>query len=108
MGNFQAFELRHAANSLADEAELGRVHTPEADRGVKDIRKHPPLRGVRAPIGHRNQGDLVLRGALQQGRGERSTERMHGRRPRRPLAFQPLVALHAAGHIVDGFALFPD
>ena len=33
---------------------------------------------------------------------------MKHRRPRGPLGFQALVALHAAGHVVDGFALFPD
>ena len=31
----------------------------------------------------------------------------HGR-PRGPLGFQALVALHSAGDVVDGFALFPD
>ena len=108
MGDFQALELLHAAGPLADEADLGRVLTPAVDRGVEDIRKHPPIRGVRAPNAHREQGDLVVRGPLHQGIGERGAGRMQRRRPRGPLGFQALVALHAAGDVIDGFALFPD
>ena len=108
MGDFPALELLHAAGPLADEADLGRVLTPVGDRGVEDIRKHPPIRGVRAPIAHREQGDLVLRGPLRQGIGERGAGQRKHRRPRGPLGFQALVALHAAGDVEDGFALFPD
>ena len=108
MGDFPALELLHAASPLADEPDLGRVLTPVVARGVEDIRKHPPIRGVRAPKAHREQGDLVLRGPLRQGIGERGADRMHHRRPRGSLGFQALVALHAAGDVVDGFAFFPD
>jgi hypothetical protein len=108
MGDFHALELVHAANPLADEAELGRVHTPVADRGVEDIRKHPPICGVRAPNARREQGDLIVRGPLRQGIGERGAVHRKRRRSRGPLAFQALVALHATGDVVDGFALLPD
>ena len=108
MGDFPALELVHAAGPLADEPDLGRVLTPPGDRGVEDIRKHPPIRGVRAPNAHREQGDLVVRGPLQQGIDERGVDQRKHRRPRRPLGFQALVALDAAGGVVDGFALFPD
>ena len=108
MRNFQALELLHAADALADEPDLGRVLTPPGDRGGEDIRKHPPIRSVRAPNAHREQGDLVVRGPLRQGIGERGGEQRKHRRPRGPLAFQALVALYAAGDVVDGFALFPD
>ena len=108
VGDFQALELVHAARALANEPDLGRVLTPVVDRGVEDIRKHPPIRGVRAPQAHREQGDLVLRGPLRQGIGERGAIRMHHCRPRGSPGFQALVALHAAVDVVDGFALFPD
>ena len=49
MDDFPALELVHAAHPLADEPDLGRVLTPVVARGVEDIRKHPPIRGVRAP-----------------------------------------------------------
>ena len=106
--DFQALEFVHAAGLLADEPDLGRVLTPVADRGIEDIGKHPPIRGVRAPKAHREQGDLVLCGPLRQGIGERGAVQRHHRRSRRPLGFQALVALYAAVDIVDGFALFPD
>src|SRR5262249_2189923 len=57
---------------------------------------------------HGDQGDLVVRGSLRQGIHERGTIHIHYRRPRRPLGFQALVALHAARDVVDGFALLPD
>ena len=60
------------------------------------------------PVARRDQGDLVVRGPLNQGIGERGTEQLHHRRPRGPLGFQALVALDAAGDVPDGFALFPD
>ena len=58
MGDFQALELLHAAGALADEPNRGRVHTPQVYRGVEDIGKHPPIRGVRAPnaAGSRGSG----------------------------------------------------
>ena len=108
MGDFQALELVHAADPLADEANLGGVLTPVVGRGGEDIRKHPPIRGVRAPSARREQGDPVARGPLHQGIDERGAEQRKRRRSRRPLGFQALVALHAAGDIVDGLALFPD
>jgi hypothetical protein len=46
MGGFQALELVHATDPLTDEADLGRVLAPPGDRGVEEIRKHPPIRGV--------------------------------------------------------------
>ncbi len=61
MGDFHALELRHAARLLTDEPDLGRVLTPPGARDGEDIRKHPPIGGVRAPNAHRDQGDLVLR-----------------------------------------------
>jgi hypothetical protein len=108
MGNFQALELLHTARLLADEADLGRILAPVVDWGVEDIRKHSPIRGVRTPNTHREQGDLVVSGPLRQGRGKRGADRMKRRRPREPFGFQAFVALHAAGDVVDGFALFPD
>jgi hypothetical protein len=107
MGDFPALELLHAAAPLTNEPDLGGVLTPPGDRGGEDIRKHPPIRGVRAAIAHREQGDLVVRGPLRQGIGEWRVERMHHRRPGGPLGFQALIALEAAGDVVDGFALFP-
>ena len=68
MGDFPALELLHTASPLANEPDLGRVLTPVVDRGGEDIRKHPPIRGVRAPKAHREQGDLVVRGPLRQGK----------------------------------------
>src|SRR6266511_1127416 len=96
------------AGPLADKPDLGRVLTPVGARGGEDRRKHPPLRGVRAPEARREQGNLVLRGPLQQGRGERGAEQNKRRRPRRPLGFEALVALDAAGDVQDRFALLPD
>ena len=66
MDNLPALELLHTASSLANEPDLGRVQTPEADRGGEDIRKHPSIAGVRTPNAHREQGDLVLRGPLRR------------------------------------------
>src|SRR5215510_7818720 len=108
MGDFPALELVHAANPLADKPELGRVHTSGVDRGIEDIGKHAPIRGVRAPKARLEQRDLVVRGPLNQGTGDRSTARTHCRRPRGSLAFQAFVALHTAVDVVDVFALFPD
>jgi hypothetical protein len=108
MGDFQALELLHTADPLADEPDLGRVLTPDVDRGVEDIRKHPPIRGVRATTAQREQGDPVVRGPLRQGIDERGVGQLKRRRPRGPLGFQALVALDAAGDVVDSFALFPD
>jgi hypothetical protein len=48
---------------------------------------------------------VVLRGPLNQGIGERGTEQMKHRRPRGPLPFQALIALHAAVDVVDGIRL---
>ena len=44
-------------------------------------------------------------GPLRQGRGELGAEWMKRRRPRGPFGSQALVALHAAGDVLDGFAL---
>ena len=108
MRDFPALEVCHAASALANEADLGRVLTPVGGRGVEEIRKHPPIRGVRAPHAHGEQGDLVVRGPLQQGMDERGAEQHKHRRPRGPLGFQALVALDGTGDVKDGFALFPD
>src|SRR5262245_40460703 len=108
MHDFYALELLHAAHSLADEADLGRVLTPPGGRGGEDIRKHAPIRGVRTTYTHGEQGDLVVRGPLRQGIDEWGFRQLKYRGPRRSFGFQALVALHAAGDIVDGFALFPD
>jgi hypothetical protein len=108
MGDFHALELRHAPDPLADEADLGGVLTPPGDRDGEDIRKHAPICGVRAPIAHREQGDLALRGSLRQGIGGRGAHGMKHGRPGGPLGFQALVALHGAGDVPDGFTLFPD
>src|SRR5438128_10222383 len=74
MDNFQALELLHATDPLADEADLGCTLAPVVDRGVEDIRKHPPIRGVRASIPDGDQGELVVRGPLREGIGERRVE----------------------------------
>ena len=108
MDNFQALELVHAPDALADEPELGRVLTPVGDRGGEDIRKHPPIRGVRAASARREQGDPVVRGPRRQGIDEGGVAQRKHRRPRGPLAFQALVALHTAVDVEDGLALFPD
>ena len=88
MGDFPALELVHAAGPLADEPELGRVLTPVVARGVEDIRKHPPIRGVRAPKARREQGDLVVRGPLRQGIGQRGAGQIITAAPVGPLAFR--------------------
>jgi hypothetical protein len=108
MGNVQALELRHAASPLTNEADLGRALTPESGQDGEDIRKHPPVCGVRAPIAYCEYGDLVVRGPLNQGIRERSTHRMKRRCPGGPLGFQALVAFQAAVDVEDRFALFPD
>ena len=108
MDDFQALELFHAAHPLANEADLGRVLTPVAGRRVEYVWKHPPIRGVGAPIAHRDQGDLVVRGPLKEGIGGRRAHGMKHRRPRGPLGFQALITLYSAGGVVDGFALLPD
>ena len=69
MRDFQTLELVHAAHPLAEEPKLDRVLTPEVDREVEDIGKHPPIRGVRAPNTHRDQGNVVVCGSLCQGIG---------------------------------------
>src|SRR5262245_12636213 len=51
---------------------------------------------------------MVVRGPLREGIDDRRAEWLKRRRPRGPLGFQALVALHAAWDVVDGFALFPD
>ena len=47
-------------------------------------------------------------GPLRQGIEERDAKHHHRCRPRRPLGFEALIALDAAGDVVDGFAFFPD
>ena len=108
MDDFHALEPVHAADPLAEEPDLRRVLTPVVDRGVEDIRKHAPIRGVRAPNARREQGDLVLRGPLRQSIDERGGEQRKRCHPRGPLGLQTLVALDATGDVVDGLALFPD
>ena len=108
MDDFPALELVHAAGPLAEEPDLGRGLTPPVERRLEDIRKHPPIRGVRAPRGPRKQGDLILRGPLNQGIDERSIGQLKHCRSRGPLGFEVLVALEATGDVVDGLALFPD
>jgi hypothetical protein len=108
MDDFHALELLHATSPLADEPDLGRVLTPPGGGGGEDIRKHAPIRSVRAPYAHGEQRDLVVRGPLRQGIDERGFSQLKYRCPRRSFGFQALVALHTAGDIVDGFALFPD
>jgi hypothetical protein len=108
MGDFQALELLHATGPLTNELDCGYTLTPIVDRGDEDIRKYPSIRGVRATQARREQGDMVVRGPLRQRIDERRAEQEKRRRPRSPLAFQALVALHTAGVIVNGFALFPD
>src|SRR5437879_2669493 len=66
MGDFQALELLHATDPLADEADLGRVLTPVVARNREDIRKHASIRSVRAPTARPAQAELVLRSPLQQ------------------------------------------
>ena len=89
MRDFQALELVHAAHPLADEPDLGRVLTPVVARGIEGIRKHPPIRGVRATTARRDQGDPVVRGPLNQGIDERGVGQLKRRRPRGPLPYQP-------------------
>jgi hypothetical protein len=88
MADFPALELLHAAGPLANEPDLGRVLTPVVDRGIENIRKHPPIRGVRATQTHCEQGDLVVRGPLRQGIGDCRAEGMKRRRPVDPLPFK--------------------
>jgi len=49
-----------------------------------------------------------VRGSLHQGIEEGGVGQRKHRRPRGHFGFQALVALHAAGDVEDGFALFPD
>ena len=83
------------------------VSDPVGDRGIEDIRKHPPIRGVCTPHAHREQRDLVLRGPLRQRIGKWGAIQRHYRCPRRPVSFQALVARHTAGDVIDCFAFFP-
>src|SRR3989442_378383 len=64
--------------------------------------------GVMAPTADGKQGYRAVRGPDNQGVDERGIDHRNHRRPRRPLAFQALVALDTAVDVVDGFALFPD
>ena len=49
-----------------------------------------------------------MRGPLNQDIDDMRARRLKHRRPRGPLGFQVLVALHTAVDIVDSIAVFPD
>ena len=64
MDDFQTLELVHATDPLANEADHGCVLTPYGAQNREDIRKHAPIRSVRATYAQREQGDLVMRSPL--------------------------------------------
>ena len=106
-GDLLALQVVHAAFLLADVFDQRGGLAPVGHRRVEDVGEHPAVGGVGPPVAHREDRDLVGRGALDQGVGDAGAVGVDHRGAGRAVVLEPLVALDAAVVVVGGLALLP-
>ena len=107
VGDLLALQVLHAALLHAHELDLRRVLAPVVGHQREHVGEDLAVRGIGAPVAHRDDRNLVDGRALDEAVGDAGAQRVDHAAAGRALALQALVALDAAVGVVAELALFP-
>ena len=107
VGDLLALQVLHAAFLHAHELDLRRVLAPVVGHQREHVGEDLAVRGIGAPVTHRDDRNLVDGGPLDEAVGDAGAQRVDHAAAGRALALQALVAFDAAVGVVPELALLP-
>ena len=105
--DFLAFEFARAAVLVGDELDDSGGAVPVIGHQRKHPREHTAIGGVSAAVAQGDQGNSVDRRLVDEAVGNAGRHGMESGRAGGAARFQTLIALHALGVVVLGFAFLP-